>query len=98
MPCYSWRKRYDPSFKGFICGDLGDHCSECGSQANVLCDFPVGKGKTCDKKLCELCSHLVAENTDYCESHARIWREFKESGSLEKELKKVVPFTNVIRF
>lgn len=97
MPCYSTRDRQG-NRKGFICGNLGPHCVDCGAVADVLCDFPVGKGKTCDRTICEHCAHLVAENTDYCEQHARIWREFKESGSLEKELKKVVPFKNVIRF
>ena len=41
----------------------------CGNQHTLLCDFPAGKNKTCDKRLCPNCSNHVGPNTDYCRSH-----------------------------
>lgn len=37
-------------------------CEQCGADATVLCDYPLGgskKGKTCDKKLCRRCAVRV---------------------------------------
>jgi hypothetical protein len=44
MPCYPC---YDKDRKriGFICGDLGKQCPECGDVADYQCDYPVGKIK-----------------------------------------------------
>jgi hypothetical protein len=36
----------------FICGESIEACSICGFLAEHLCDFPMGKGKTCDAPLC----------------------------------------------
>jgi hypothetical protein len=36
----------------FICGKGFEACSMCGFLAEHLCDFPMGKGKTCDARLC----------------------------------------------
>jgi hypothetical protein len=38
---------------GFIDGSGVKACSTCGILAEYLCDFPMGKGKTCDAHLCE---------------------------------------------
>lgn len=37
---------------GWICGEGIIPCSICGIVADYLCDYPLGKGKTCDAPLC----------------------------------------------
>ncbi len=37
---------------GFICGADVVACTACGVYAEYLCDWPMGKGKTCDAPLC----------------------------------------------
>jgi hypothetical protein len=74
-----------------ICGDLGPHCA-CGGVTEILCDFPVGEGLTCDAKLCESCSHLIGPDLHYCEAHHQQWKEFRESGGVVRELQNVEPF------
>lgn len=51
MGCYAIRE--NGKTIGFICGDLGEHCIECGAIADSLCDYLVGNDKTCDRHLCE---------------------------------------------
>ncbi|WP_337177550.1 hypothetical protein [Paludisphaera sp.] len=75
----------------FLCGDLGPRCS-CGCVTEILCDFPVGKGMTCDKRLCGHCSHLIGPDLQYCKAHHAEWRAFRESGGLVRELENVEPF------
>lgn len=90
MACYSLRdggKRI-----GFICGDFGEPCRECGSIAENLCDYPVGEGKTCDRPICEEHSRRVGVDIHYCPTHARQWDQWRKGGGVERELKNVVPF------
>jgi hypothetical protein len=105
MPCYVVKRgkgrafrdaqghvfQPDESLPIFIHGDLGPHC-ECGGVTEVLCDFPVGEGLTCDKKLCDDCSHLIGPDLHYCEAHHGQWRAFREGGGLVQELENVEPF------
>lgn len=61
-------------------------CEECKiREATRLCDYDIGynidledRGKvkrvTCDKKLCEKCSHKL-NRRDYCKEH---WKEIKK--------------------
>ena len=65
--CYLLKK----GGSGFICGDLGDHCTNCGTVSDVLCDFPVGDGKTCDRAICEECAHEVAPDVHYYDQQTR---------------------------
>jgi hypothetical protein len=44
-----------PAREAIMCGDGVEAC-RCGYEAEYLCDFPMGKGKTCDAKLCESCA------------------------------------------
>ena len=76
-----------PTGKMFICGKgmKPIHCKECGCHSEYLCDFPVGKDKTCDAKLCDDHAHEVAPNIHYCKSHHEEWLKFKED---------VVPFAS----
>ena len=75
-----------------MCGDLGDHCADCGSVAEILCDYPVGVSKTCDRSMCEDCAKLIGIDTHYCTHHHSEWEEFRLDGGVEKELKNIVPF------
>ena len=43
---------------GFICGEGITPCATCGAVAEHLCDYPMGKGKTCDAPLCA--NHAIA--------------------------------------
>src|SRR3546814_5750819 len=42
----------------FVHGDLGKHCTECAAPSDNLCDYPVGDGKTCDRRSEEHTSEL----------------------------------------
>lgn len=58
--------------RGIVCtrGGRQKRCSVCNApRAGVLCDFPIGKGKTCDKPLCGRCAKSVAPGIDHCPDH-----------------------------
>lgn len=44
-------------------------CSFCRGIAGLECDFPIRKGKTCDRKICRSCAIAVAPNVDFCPDH-----------------------------
>lgn len=48
---------------------------QCGSGlfAELLCDWKVGPGKTCDAKICRACSTAPASGKDLCRVHTRAW-------------------------
>jgi hypothetical protein len=56
----------------FICGSFKpgdlDVCT-CGYFADLLCDYPMGGGKTCDAPLCPDCAHEVGEDRHLCLIH-----------------------------
>lgn len=87
MGCY-WSK----GRRGFICGDLGPHCTNCGTVGDVLCDYPVGDGKTCDRQICQGCAHLIGPDLHYCIPHFAEWSEFVVKGGVTRELENVIPF------
>lgn len=76
----------------FICGDFGEHCSDCAGIAEFLCDYPVGDGKTCDRKICHGHAKEVAPEIHYCESHYQAWVKFKNSGGIAEHLKNIIAF------
>jgi hypothetical protein len=92
MTCYSIHLK--GGGRGVLCGDLGPHCSDsrCADVSENLCDFPVSNGKTCDAPLCHAHSFEVAPNLHYCPGHALMWREFRGSGGVKRELENVVPY------
>lgn len=90
MGCYILNPHQFPV--SWICGDLGDHCPNCGTASDILCDYPVGDGKTCDAKMCQYCAHNIAPEIDYCHTHFDEWWKFKDAGGVEKELQNVVPW------
>ena len=89
MTCYRYAG-------GIICGKLGPQCRDCGGVANLLCDFPVAEGKTCDRPICEDCASPVAPDADihYCAGHRAVWQEFKESKGYGNVLLGVFPLFN----
>lgn len=44
----------------------------CGKPSTLLCDFPMGGRRTCDKPLCAGCAVHQGRNIDYCPTHE--WR------------------------
>ncbi len=93
MPCYALRE--NGKTVGHICGDLGEHCSDCGAVAEYLCDYPVGDGKTCDRLVCEEHAHQVGVDLHYCATHKKRWDKFRRKGLDVKELENVTPFKGV---
>ncbi|WAW01210.1 hypothetical protein [Oxalobacter formigenes] len=84
----------------FICGSelpQWEVCAECGDVADILCDYPVGDGLTCDRNLCADCAVEVAPNLHYCKPHFEMWKQFKESGGVRDVLQNVVPFSRLDR-
>lgn len=66
--------RDDEHGRTFMCGDLGKHCADCADVAGFLCDYPMGRGLTCDRPICDQHGMQVGENTHYCRDHAAVWR------------------------
>jgi hypothetical protein len=44
-------------------------CAFCHSLGGLLCDFLIGKKKTCDKPICRGCAINIAPNVDLCPDH-----------------------------
>lgn len=57
-------------------------CDFCHKrQGTQLCDYPVAKGKTCDKRICVMCTaRPKGKDEDYCPDH----RERAGLGSVAK--------------
>jgi hypothetical protein len=81
----------------FLCGDLGPQCTACGDVSNVLCDYPVGDEKTCDRALCSACTEEVAPDVHYCAGHLAVFRKFEAAGGVEDKLRNLVPFRPMTR-
>lgn len=62
---------------GFICGDFGPACLDCGGVSDALCDFPVGRGKTCDRAICVACAPDIQPDLNYCRAHREEWDRFR---------------------
>ncbi len=92
MTCY--RIHLEGGGLGFLCGEFGPHCgdSNCMDIGTYLCDYPVGDDKTCDMPLCHGHAFEAAPEIHYCPGHALMWREFRASGGVKRELENVVPF------
>lgn len=92
MPCYTFTDKNGD--RVFLCGDLGPHCSaeKCADVGTFLCDFPVSGNRTCDLPLCASHAYEVAPNMHYCPAHLILWKEFRESGGVKRELENVEPF------
>jgi hypothetical protein len=76
----------------FICGDLGEHCADCSGFGDFLCDYPVGDSKTCDRLICADHAHEISTEIHYCDTHYKMWVEFRNSGGVDEALKNVIAF------
>jgi len=94
MPCYHSRTvdRFGRHIIMHICGNLGPHCAECSDVSENLCDFPVGKDKTCDRHLCHQHSNEIAPDLHYCTAHFKRWLQFEREGGVKESLKNVIPY------
>ncbi len=59
----------------FMCGreSKAPHCYECQDFGDLLCDWPAGKGKTCDLPMCEDHAHDLGGDKHLCEVHFRMF-------------------------
>lgn len=59
-------------FRGVMCGQFpsAEVCLRCGTFSEVLCDWPMGEGKTCDAPLCCRCARNIGPELDLCPAHA----------------------------
>ncbi len=70
----------------FIQGNLGEHCAECAAPSDILCDYPVGDGKTCDRSLCRDHAHSIGRDLDYCDHHHVEWTAFASTNAVMDQL------------
>lgn len=75
-----------------ICGVLGSHCHRCSGVGDFLCDYPVGEGKTCDAPMCDSHAHEIGPELHYCQTHYRMWQEFRDGGGIDKALCNVIAY------
>ncbi len=69
----------DPNF--FICGDFEmEMCREsgCDREGIFLCDWPMGRGKTCDIPICPGHAREIGEDRHLCPIHHPMW--IKQAG------------------
>lgn len=71
MPCIEQRI---PGGTAIYCtrgrGGRRAACYACKAPHEALCDWPVGDGKTCDRKLCGQHRARQGGDVDWCMSHA----------------------------
>jgi hypothetical protein len=41
----------------------------CGQPSTLLCDWPIGGGKTCDRPMCASCATEVGPDKHLCAGH-----------------------------
>lgn len=57
---------------GFLCASdikKTDLCWACGYIADLLCDYPMGRGKTCDLALCDEHAREIGQDRHLCLIH-----------------------------
>lgn len=54
-----------------VCSRTPSDCEFCHRRCGTqLCDYPVAKGKTCDKRICKVCAaRPKGKDEDYCPDH-----------------------------
>ncbi|MDQ1344853.1 MAG: hypothetical protein QG586_383 [Pseudomonadota bacterium] len=66
----------------WICGaGEPEHVCSCGFVSDLLCDYPMGDGKTCDLPLCSTCAKQIGEDKHLCEIH---WHEWKGKAQVDR--------------
>jgi hypothetical protein len=64
-----------------ICGDFKmEMCREtsCDREGTLLCDWPMGRGKTCDLPLCPGHAREIGDDRHLCPIHHPMW--IKQAG------------------
>jgi hypothetical protein len=80
----AWDRKNDElidDVPAFICGDFEmEMCREpgCDREGVLLCDWPMGRGKTCDIPLCSGHAREIGDDRHLCPIHHPMW--IKESG------------------
>lgn len=88
MPCYPIYDKKEDKINGFMCGKNLDLpiCCNCRLICEYLCDFPVGKNGTCDRKLCQKCALEIKNDIHLCPEHAIFYKDNFASFYLQKEI------------
>lgn len=65
------------TMRAIVCGPAPKvrNCKTHGEPLNLLCDWKVADGKTCDAPLCFAGSHSPAPGKDLCDAHWAQWQE-----------------------
>ena len=58
------------------CGRGRKRRCACERPATLLCDWKVGKGKTCDRPICTGCAKEVAHDKHLCREHQVAYRDW----------------------
>lgn len=65
-----------PGGEFFLHGDFDPFAvCRCGYESDRLCDYPMGKGETCDAPLCQDCAVCIGKDLDLCRVHHTMWRD-----------------------
>lgn len=72
--------------EGFVCGSeellvAFKPCSWCDCFHDFLCDYPMGRGKTCDTLLCEKHARAIGEDKHLCPIH---FAEFQKKAGVDR--------------
>lgn len=61
----------------FVCSSGRRQRCACDRPSTRLCDWkvPSRRSGTCDKPLCDRCTHVPAPDKDLCPGHAKAWQE-----------------------
>lgn len=58
----------------------------CLAPSGFQCDWDIGKGRTCDRHVCERHAHQVGKNKHYCPAHRQANQEQQAQSGLFTEL------------
>jgi hypothetical protein len=69
----------------FACGDLEVVMCRaepgCEFAGDLLCDWPVGRGRTCDLPLCATHARSIGPDRDLCPIHHALWVQKMGAGA-----------------
>lgn len=70
--------------QAIVCGGSRVQKCACGRLSTRLCDWKIGRGRTCDARLCDQCAYSPAPGKDLCPTHAAAWNRHPKNPSSEK--------------
>ncbi|MBB5443251.1 MULTISPECIES: hypothetical protein [unclassified Paraburkholderia] len=88
MPCIPFRLPDGTS--GIVCTRdrrTERRCSvdSCRAPSGYQCDFPVSRGKTCDRHLCAAHAREIAPDVHYCPRHFDVWNAYRDAGGIKRD-------------